>query len=170
MAKTVKQAEKEAKEAATAAKNATGDVYDAVDTASKNIEKAEKAAARATQEAKDKTEMVKVIKSLTLNKEKNAKRVELEDKIASALEANDIETVKKLNAERTALFTSSGRGLFTEVVTEKAEEFLSAEANGELRIVVKVGEKTFCGKTDAARWKGKDRAYLYFDLKKHGLM
>ena len=104
-----------------------------------------------------------------LNAEKNAKRVALENAIATALEAGDIEAVKKLNAERTALFAGSGRGAITEVKTEP-EEFLSAESNGELRIVVKIGEKTFCGKTAVSRWAGKDRAYLYFDLKKHGLI
>lgn len=115
------------------------------------------------------TEVKTEVKAKYLNAEKNAKRIELENAIATALEEGDIAKVKELNTTRTALFASSGRSAITKV-EKKPAEFLKEKPNGELRIVLKVGDRTFCGTVPVSKWDGKDRAYLYADLKKLGLL
>lgn len=66
--------------------------------------------------------------------------------------------------EALSIVTAQGRSGKWKAVNADPEEFLSAEANGTLRVVIAGPKKTVCLERPVTDYAKKDRKYIYQDL------
>lgn len=78
-------------------------------------------------------------------------------KIAELIEAGKSE-------EAMSIVTTRGRGGKWKTVDTEPEEFLSAESNGTIRVVLQGPKATVCLERSAEDYTDKKRKYIYQDL------